>query len=211
MATVDSGDAARCPAFIGVKCRAPIPLTAGSPVDVLIQASLDPEITSIEFVEAVHWHGHALRLDGVVVTTRTGRSLLNIVGPTPLRDLDELGASLLALEHAGIGCTDVAVSFVRSEPRRSDYRTVWNCRHVHVEEATRRTISDELEKQAWSLGDLAMQIDVTSPIETIYALACTDRLSLDLSSAPLSLDTRVRARPGAVRSVEMPAHFGTMS
>jgi hypothetical protein len=210
MATVYSGDVARYPAFIGVKCRDPIPLAGGYPVDALIQASLDPEVTSIEFCEAVHWHGHALRLDGVVVTTRAGRSLLNIVGS--LRDLDDLGTSLLALEEAGIGCIDVAISFFQAEPRRTDFRTVWHCRHVPVSDTTWRTISAELEgRSQWTLGDLLSRIDVTTPLESIYALACADRLCLDFTNGGLNLDMRVQARPGAVRSVEMPGPFGSLS
>lgn len=203
----------RSPSFVGAKVRGAIPLTGGYPVDALIQASLDPDVRLIEYVPTVQFREYLLRLDGVVITRiGAGRSLLYVAGPGYSRDLDEMGSTLIALESAGIGWTEIEMSRVLSEPARGDFRTVWGCRHVPVGEETLMAVSEDLDRRrAWSLGELASRIDAGSSIETIYSLACSDKLALDISNGPLSLDSIVTALPfaktaygtviGAARSV----------
>lgn len=187
----NSEQIALLPAFIGAKCAAPIPVGIVPP-DVLVQASLDPLVTAIDFVATVHVPGHELNLDGVVIETASGHELLHVHGWASFPDLEQTGSRLLAMEHAGLSLREIPLSEIWAEPRRGDARTVWRCRHVLVPDTISKLIDSELSARSLvPLGDLVSLPGLT--IESIYALACRNRLWLELSSGPLGFNTIVRA------------------
>lgn len=180
------------PAFISAKCSLAIPLSGAIDVDALIGATLDPAVTSIEYLASIDVLGLELPLNAVVITRADGRFLLSIIDDSEVHDLEEVGIQLLALEQHGIGCVDITRAELRTEPGRGDRRRVWASRGIDVSETAKRSVVAAFQdRDEIPIGELAELIATPTAVEALFALACRNLVSLDFT-APLSLGTIVR-------------------
>lgn len=172
--------------FVSVKCIRAIPVASPTARDYLIQSTLDPSITAIDFATRATIDGRLVRLDGVVVERDGIRSLVDMPDGRRVRDVDEAGMRLLAAEELGLQVLSVSLDDVRSAPRLNNAREIWSHRAASVSFAEREEILGALQETgAMPLGRLDGRVTVRGPILTaVSALACEALVDIDIA-APL--------------------------
>ena len=172
------------PGFRSFKTSTPIVYPARWHRDLLIQASLDSRIESIEPVPGIVGNGSVF---SIIIHIDAVRRLITAVREPIVR-----GIGIAGLEEAIL-----PRSVVLAEPRCSDARAVWSTRRHQVSPGNRMRILRSLEEQPDGstlarTADLVRGGDV-DPTEAVLALACAGLVDIDLRG-PLSPSTPVRRR-----------------
>lgn len=163
--------------------------------DLLIQATLDPEIVSIEQAFREKQDSYYF---GIFVLVAGIRKLL--VG---VRDVNDLTS--VDFPTDGVA---VPRSYVLAEPRCSAARAIWSARSTLISPSDRVRILSLLSDRSdgVSLGLLASQLVgcERDPIAVVLALVCAGQAEIDISNSilPETLVRRRLLRPTANRNSE---------
>ncbi|ABE62780.1 hypothetical protein Nham_1980 [Nitrobacter hamburgensis X14] len=182
--------------FVSAKTIAAIPTRHPARLDALIQASLDPQVRSIEYIASVANASAQMELDAIVVQRDDGRFLLDIVPARRLSDAKGESLAQIALTELHVRPCVLASEEIRREPRYSNARLVWSYRGAPVSAELRmRILQALLDEGPLPLGELLKSIrSEHDPLPAVLALACADLLSLELMSQPLGPATLARYR-----------------
>jgi hypothetical protein len=182
--------------FTSAKTLAPIPVAAPLIRDALIQSTLDADVRRIDFISTVPVRDEIVRLDSIVLIGADGAVLLEFPEIDPARDIDETGLALLAIEHLALPTRRVTAAEIRSEPRASNSRMVWACRHRPVIVDDRIRVLDLLAEEGpvpLSRAAGVMRFS-RGAISAVLTLVCADLIEIELSETPLVPETIVRRR-----------------
>lgn len=178
------------------KCRCAIPAPTTLHRDLAIQSIVDGQVRSIEFVNQVHHRGHAVVARSIVVHRDDGRYLMSVVGTYPERSPEEEDALLEGLRFHGIELRELQPEEIRSEPRCSNARRIWQHRDDHHPLRERDAMLNALSEHGpQSIRELDVRTAVARDAEALVcSLACDDLVELDIDGAPIGPTTLVRAR-----------------
>jgi hypothetical protein len=182
--------------FISAKTRTAIPTTCGLVRDALVAASLDPIVRSIDFVPSTTVAATQVNLNAIVLVRDDGRYFLDVVPARPLRDVENEGLSLIAIEQFGLPSIVLTADDIRREPRYANSRLVWSYRLSRVGITLRMKILQTLlDDGPMTMASLLSTVRANQdPGPAVLALACSNLLELDLVSRPLGPLTIVRYR-----------------
>ncbi|WP_439361123.1 hypothetical protein [Bradyrhizobium sp. DASA03007] len=180
--------------FISAKTTTAIPVRHPALRNALIQASLDPQVRSIDYIASAQVASVQVALDAVVLQHEDGRYVLDIVPARRIVDLDEGGLVLIALEELELEPRVLTAEELGREPRRSNANLVWAYSGVTVPVGLRLRIQQVLlEEGPMALGQLLKSLDGEGDAAVaVMALACANLVCLDLITQPLSPTTLVR-------------------
>lgn len=187
---------ARTPLFASAKAVRPIPVESAMRMDALIQAALDPEVFTIDYVPGVLVKGVEFLLRGIVLAGETGRTLLDLPDDGPTPDVDQVGLLLLAAESLGLPIVTRTAEELRANPFAENCMLVWRSRSHRIHPGDQVRVLQHLEEnEPCRLIDVAGVVR-SSPdgVSAVLALACQDLLELDLRLAPLGPWTTTRRR-----------------
>ncbi|NEW97153.1 hypothetical protein [Rhodopseudomonas sp. BR0G17] len=182
--------------FVSAKTRTAIPARHDLVREALVQATLDPLVRAIEFVPASRVREAPVTLDAIVLVRDDGRHVLDVVPARPVRDVEEEGLALLALDQLGLPLLTISEDDIRRQPRFANSRLVWDYRHHPVGIEMRMQVLTVLRDDGpMALGCLLRRVrGQRDPSPAVLALACADMLELDLITEPLGPTTMVRGR-----------------
>lgn len=183
-------------ALSGAKIRGTVRTASAILVDVVVQASLDPNVTGIEHLAKSQFRGKIVPLDFVVIDRGGHRRAIELAEERPLRSVDAEGLVLLALRDLDIEIEQITAGDVAQEPKHTNCRLVWACQAHRVPAGLRMQIQQLLSDDGpLRLGELLGRIHSDGdPMPAVLSLACADLLELDLTDIPLGPDTMVRTR-----------------
>lgn len=179
--------------FVSAKTAVPIPARHPALRDALIQASLDRQVRSIDYVPSASVATERVQLDAILLQCNDGGFLLDVVPARRFRTFEEQQLAQIALAELGLKPIVLTVDEIRREPRYANGRLVWSYRQTAVPVGLRMRILLTLRDEGpMPLGDLlkSIQSDV-DPAPAVMALACANLVELDLVSHPLSPTTLV--------------------
>ena len=191
-----SQTAPRADLFISAKTATAIPARHPLLRDALVQASLDPQIRSLDFIQTTTVGTTPVALKTIVIVRDDGRFYLDIVEARPVRDVEAEGLALIALDRLGLAPLTLHAADIRREPRFANAKAVWEYRMHPVGIAMRLKILTVLQEDGpLALGCLLKRISAArDPAPAVMALACSDLIELDLISEPLGPTTIARSR-----------------
>jgi hypothetical protein len=168
--------------FSSAKTVKPIRVDSDLFRDALISATLDPVVRSIDGFPGATGFAIIARDDGRRAFGLNSDALSSVI--SIFRESPQFQPLILTEEE------------LRSEPRYSNDRLVWSARRRRVSIGLRLQIQQILaEAGPMRLRDLISTIRVSRDSTTaIFALACSDLVELDLTSAPLSSESLVKCR-----------------
>jgi hypothetical protein len=181
--------------FESAKTSVPIPFRDRLTLAALIGQTLDPCVQRIDFIPTAPVDGTDVALGAIIVTRDLGRFRIDIADAGALTPPDDECLRLLAVEALPI--LRLSKQDIRAEPRASNARLVWSCRHIKVPAGDRIRVLDFLG-QACAAPLLEVAAHATSsadPIEAVLSLACAALLDIDLHTKPLCPQTIVSRRP----------------
>jgi hypothetical protein len=180
--------------FVSAKTAGAIPILSPAIGDALVLASLDAKVRSIGFIASARRGKEHVDLDVVVVQRGDRLFFMDVVTARRIRDLEDEGLALIALEEFELSPWTISAEALRREPRYSNTQFVWQYNRHRVPAALHKHILHVLDQQPMQLGRLLKRIggDGTSP--AILSLACADVLEIDLASHPIDRTTMVRLR-----------------
>ncbi|WP_407151010.1 hypothetical protein [Bradyrhizobium sp. ORS 86] len=181
--------------FASAKCRRLIPSPGGLVNDALIQASLDPDVGAIDYVATAVVCSQTVVMDTIVVERSDGRYQLDVVATRPLRTIEQEGLFLIGIEDLGLRSLVLTSAHIMQRPRFASARAVWRCRNHAVPFDFRCRVLGHLEDVGpTKLGRLLKAVGADPDGgAAIFAMACADRLCIDLTET-LGPDTLVIAR-----------------
>ena len=184
------------PLFLSAKTTTAIPARCALFRDALVQASLDPVVRSIEFIASARVRQAQIELNAVVLDRDDGRYLLDVVPARPLRDIEREGLVLIALDDLALPSIVLTAADIQREPRFANSRLVWSYRMHAVGIGMRLRILQVLtEDGPMSLANLLSAVrGERDPSPAVMALACSNLVELDLTTAPLGPSTIARYR-----------------
>jgi hypothetical protein len=188
---------ARFPAFQSPKTVTPIPVRHSAIQDALIQSSLDPRVRSIGYVASAVVASQQVKLGAIVVQRDDVRFFLDVVPARGrVRDIDQLGLALIALEELGLKQMTIAAEELFREPLCTNARFVWLYNGYSVPRRLRERILRALSgKKSVPLRELERSVrSVGDPSNAVMSLVCADVLELDLIKQPIQQTTIVKAR-----------------
>jgi hypothetical protein len=182
--------------FVSAKSAVAIPLLNSLTRDALIQASLDPSVSKIDYLSSATIEGHHVRLNAIVLHRDNRKYCLEIEGAMPLRDLDEEGLVLIAFADLGIASLEKTAKEILREPGCSNAREIWRNVNTEVSFNDRAEIIAAFETHgSLSIRELHKVAKVSRPLTPmIYALACEGSIEIDISKRAMSGQTKVRPR-----------------
>jgi hypothetical protein len=181
--------------FVSAKTAGAIPVLSPAIGDALVLASLDAKVRSIGFIASARRGKEHVDLDVVVVQRGDRLFFMDVVAARRIRDLEDLGLALIALEEFELNPWIITAQTVRREPRYSNNQFVWQYNRHRVPAGLRKRILQVLDQQPMQLGHLLKRVGGdhgTCP--AILSLACADLLEIDLASHPIDRTTMVRSR-----------------
>jgi hypothetical protein len=198
--------------FVSAKCATALPIANLVTRDCLVQASLDPAVSKIDFLAYANVDDENVRLDTIVIHRDSGRYALEIEETSPVRDIDEEGLVLVAYDLLGLDVLRLKAAEVRAEPRLSNARMVWRHHGRIVGYDDRAAICGVLEEQgALPMRELEASVQTSRPLAgSVYALACEGTLDLDIFGEPLSDRTVIRMGSKAPRSMPAPVNVAQL-
>jgi hypothetical protein len=184
------------PPFIAAKTSGRrIPVRSAIALRALVQASLDPAVVEIDFIESAKVRGIEVPVRSIVLVRADGPWLLDLVDARPPLDIDQAGLHLLAIESLGIPTLTQTHADLDKRPRASNCDLVWACRRRKVAPDDRILILRRLEESAaFPLIEVASVVRTGDGVATVFALACENLVELDLVSAPVGPSTAVALR-----------------
>jgi hypothetical protein len=184
--------------FVSPKTTTGIPVPHPAIREALIQASLDPEVRSIDYMASAVVATEQVDLGVIIVQRNNQRFLMDVVPGRRrrIRSLEDEGLALIALAELGIKPWVISAKELRREPRYSNALFVWlyNGHRVPREERERilRALTD---KEPIQLGQLERSVrSGRDPFPSVMALVCDDFVELDLISQPIGRTTIVKSR-----------------
>jgi hypothetical protein len=182
--------------FLSAKTSTSIPAANRVVRDALIQATLDPQVRSLDFVQTATVEATQVALKAIVVVRDDGRYYLDVIEARPVRDLEAEGLALIALRRLDLKPLTLTGAEIRKEPRFANAKSVWQYRMHPVGIVMRLKILTVLQEDGpLRLGCLLKRIHaVRDPVPAVMALACSDLIELDLVSQPLGPSTIARSR-----------------
>jgi hypothetical protein len=182
--------------FISAKTLSPIRFTAPAVHTALVQVTLDPAVRSLGFVPALQVSNTTVTVDVAVISRSDGRYRLDVTDAHQVRDIDEEGLFLLALEQLGLPPLTLTREDLDREPHSSNCSLVWASRRVRVHASDRiRSLQLLIEEGSATLSQTAAEMRLASdPVAAVLALACLDLVEIDLRSSPLGPESIVRRR-----------------
>jgi hypothetical protein len=182
--------------FVSAKTSTAIPARCALVRDALVQASLDPAVRSIDFTPSARVGAAQVDLNVVVIHRDDGRFYLDVVATRPLRDVEDEGLALIALQNLGLTAITLTAADIKREPRFANSNLVWNYREHPVGIGLRMRILQILADDGpMPLSRLLAAVwSDRDPSAAVMSLACADLIELDLISRPLGPQTIVRAR-----------------
>ncbi len=180
--------------FAGAKTMNPIPIGSSLHHELLVYASLDPAVLSIDFVPDVTVAGCTYAVHGAVFQTEQAKFIVELEGANA-KNGENLAA--VAADDLGVDVFSVAENELQREPFASNRRLVWACRHHRVGAGDRVHILHVLTEEGGeaALGDIAERVAFASdPVSSVLSLVCGDLLEADLSGAPVGPATKIRLR-----------------
>jgi hypothetical protein len=181
--------------FFSAKTNAAIPVRCSLLNDALVQATLDPEVLSIEFLthERV---ATSVTFNAIVIVRDEGRFVLDVAENPLARDLERESPASSICEQLGLSQIILTAADIMQEPRHANCNLVWSYRTLPVGISMRMGILQCLADDGpMSFGRLlsALRGD-RDPSPAVLALACSDLVELDLLSGPLGPETITRIR-----------------
>lgn len=114
--------------FVSAKTSTAIPARRELVRDTLVQTSLDPAVRSIEFIPTARVGATPVELNAIVIHRDDGRFYLDVVAARPLRDFEDEGLVLIALQELGLAPITLTAADIKREPRFANSRLVWSYR-----------------------------------------------------------------------------------
>lgn len=182
--------------FLSAKTSTAIPARCALLREALVQASLDPQVRSIEYVPSAVVAAEPVELDAIVLQRDDGRFVLDVVPARRVRDARNGGLAAAAIAELGLVPLTVTAQEIGREPRCANARLVWSCNGIRVPFDLRVRILQILTDDGpMRLGRLLATVrSERDPAPALMALACADIVELDLDSLPLGPMTLVGAR-----------------
>jgi hypothetical protein len=182
--------------FISAKTSTAVPARITVVREALIQATLDPQVRSLDFVPTATVEATQIALRAIVVVRDDGRYYLDITEARPLRDVEAEGLALIALDRLDLKPLTLTSADIKREPRFANAKSVWEYRMHPVGIVMRLKILTVLQEESpIRLGCLLKRIHAArDPAPAVMALACSDLIELDLVSQPLGPSTIARSR-----------------
>jgi hypothetical protein len=182
--------------FLSAKTSTSIPAGSRIVLDALVQATLDPQVRSLGFVQTATVGAAQVALETIVVVRDDGRYYLDVVEARPVRGVEAEGLALIALRRLDLKALTLTSADIRKEPGFTNANTVWRYRMNPVGIVMRlKVLTVLLDEGPLRLGCLLKRIDVgRDPAPPIMAMACSDLIELDLASQALGPATIVRSR-----------------
>lgn len=180
--------------FVSAKTATAIPVRHAALRDALIQASLDPQVRSIDYIASAELASTQVALDAVILNIENDTFVLDVVPARRLRDIEDEGLVLIALDKLQLKALVLTAEDIRREPRRANANLVWSHNDVTVPIGLRlRILQALLDAGPMPLGQLLKSLsDERDPAPAVMALACANLVHLDLFAQPLSPTTLVR-------------------
>jgi hypothetical protein len=182
--------------FVSAKTSTAIPARCALVRDALVQASLDPAVRSIDFIASARVGAAPVDLNATIIHRDDGRFYLDVVAARPLRDVEDEGLALIALQNLGLTAITLTAADIQREPRFANSRLVWSYREHPVGIGLRMRVLQILADDGpMALSRLlsAVRSD-RDPSPAVMAMACSDLIELDLVSQPLGPQTIARSR-----------------
>ena len=170
--------------FVGPKCSRAIPVKSPLVRDYLIQATLDPLVSVLDFVSHCQVGRHNVRLDEVTVMRDGTCFIVDLGDELKPRGVDEEGARLLCAEALGLSVMTTTAAEVRSQPRLGTCREIWSHRTTRVPFDEREEILGTIEDAgALTLKELMRRVmSGERAMAAVCALACDGSLVVDTAS-----------------------------
>jgi hypothetical protein len=193
---LQSREATQSHLFVSAKTRTAIPAPHPLVRDAMVQASLDPQVRTLEFVPTASVDATQVVLNAIVVARDDGRFHLDVVEARTVRDVETEGLALIALDRLGLAPLTLTGADIRREPRFANSREVWAYRFHPVGIEMRMLVLTVLQEEGpLHLAYLLRCIrSARDPLPAVMALACSDLVEIDLVSRPLGPTTIVRSR-----------------
>lgn len=113
--------------FISAKTSTAIPARHPLVRDALVQASLDPQVRSLAFIPTATVDAAQVDLRAIVVVVRDdGRFHLDVVPARRVRDLEDEGLALIAIDRLGLAPLTLTAADIRRGPRFANSRAPWD-------------------------------------------------------------------------------------
>jgi hypothetical protein len=182
--------------FISAKTSVAITASCSLVRDALIEATLDPQVRSIDFLAKARVDAAQVDLSATIIVRDDGRFVLDVVPARPVRDVEQEGLALIAYSRLGLNQLTLTAADIKREPRYANSRLVWSYRLAPVGISMRMAVLQILADDGpMSLARLLSAIRADrDPNPAIMALACSDLIELDLVSRPLGPLTIARVR-----------------
>jgi len=182
--------------FVSAKTSTAIPAACSLVRDALIQATLDPQVRSIEFRAQARVDAAPVDINAIVIVRDDGRFVLDVVPARSIRDIEHEGMALIAYSRLGLTPITLTAADIKREPRFANSRLVWSYRLAPVGISMRMAVLQILADDGpMALSRLLSTLRADrDPSPSIMALACSDLIELDLISRPLGPQTVARSR-----------------
>ncbi|UPJ53408.1 hypothetical protein IVB30_20085 [Bradyrhizobium sp. 200] len=182
--------------FVSAKTRTAVPARHPLLRDALAQASLDPQVRSINYVPSTQVESETVKLGAIVVIRDNGHYYLDLVPARRPCAASERARVKAALTGLGLRPLVLTETDILREPRFANSRIVWEYARVRVPIGVRLQVLNILvEDGPMRLGLLLAAIrHPNDPAPAVMALACHNLIELDLVSMPLGPGTMARAR-----------------
>lgn len=178
------------------KCLTAIPARTTLHRDALIQSILDPHVRSTEFLKEVRFGTAVVTVNSIVLRRDDGAYMLDIVGHTAHRDVDQEETLDSGLKSLGLSLLRVDAADIRREPKLSSAREIWSHRNFDVPLLDRMRILSALSEYGprpiASLEDIIQSRFELSA--SVCRLACEDLVEIDIATRALGPNSIVRAR-----------------
>lgn len=180
--------------FVSAKTTTAIPVRHPALRDVLILASLDPQVRSIDYVASARVASAQVTIEAVILQYDDGRYVLDVVPARAVRDIEDEGLVLIALGELELKSLVLTAELIRREPRRTNANLIWSYNDVTVPIDLRmRILQVLLDEGPMPLGRLLKSmVGESDPAAAVMALACANLVHLDFQAEPLSPTTLVQ-------------------
>ena len=187
---------ALCGFFKSAKTACPIPARSPLLRRALIQLTLDPDVSTLEFVGSVMVGDVEVRVDAVLVTRCDRKWRLDLVEYVGAKDIDEAGMMLVAFDRLSLPALTMTTTEIGREPRATNADMVWNCRNELVRAGDRSSILQTLTEhgQLPLIEAAAAARACADPVAAVLAMVCGGILEIDLDCGSIGPETPVRRR-----------------
>lgn len=182
--------------FMSPKCRSPVPDRGGIGHDLLVQLSLDPEISEIGHLDQVAMDDLLVDVDAITIRRDDGVCFaidcegLRRGGDSVDDALVWVAAGMMGFERLPVTRADVM-----AEPGFANARAVWSYRDCTIDPRMKFEIVTLLHEDGpLRFHEVCQRVPgPRDPVATIFAMCCANLIEIDLGEM-LDQHTFVRAR-----------------